>query len=101
MKYFLLAFSVIAIVYGLVGFYGVWRAPKVLATRAYSAQMLTGPLPRNRSGYMLMLSWILLLGLYIGSVAVDIGLWSLIPWSGFMVVAILMLRRRAQARNAA
>lgn len=99
MEILITTLGLLAILYSLVGLYGIWRAPRIFESRAYGPRMLTGSLPNDRPNRILMLLWFLLLGAYLATSASGFGPWSLIPWSGFMVVAVMVIRRRIQGRN--
>jgi hypothetical protein len=96
MKLFLTAFGLVAILYALVGLYGLWRDPRLFETLLYRRRALTGKLPDNRSNRSLLLWWILLWGAWM-ALSNSGQVWaSLIILTAFLVVCGMILRRRAR-----
>lgn len=93
METIFICFGLLAIGYSLTGFYGLWRAPRLFATWAYSPRMLVGRLPDDRATRILKLGWFGLFGAYLALSNAGALLWSLIPFAGFMVATFALVRR--------
>jgi hypothetical protein len=92
MEALFIAIGLIAVAYGLLGLYGLWRAPGLFSTWAYSPRMLMGRLPDNQANRTLKLIWVFLLGAYLAISNSGATYWSLVPFAGFIAATIVLVR---------